>query len=82
MRVFRNGRGGGIRTRDPLRPRQVRYQTALRPDISIRNEQYARCEVLLNHKTLRTQLFFFGFENTVKNLVILADGQPLDGSCR
>jgi hypothetical protein len=28
-----NGRGGGIRTRDPLRPRQVRYQAALRPDI-------------------------------------------------
>ncbi len=27
------GRGGGIRTRDPLRPRQVRYQAALRPDI-------------------------------------------------
>ena len=26
------GRGGGIRTRDPLRPRQVRYQAALRPD--------------------------------------------------
>ena len=28
------GRGGGIRTHDPLRPRQVRYQAALRPDIS------------------------------------------------
>ena len=28
-----NGRGGGIRTHDPLRPRQVRYQAALRPDI-------------------------------------------------
>jgi hypothetical protein len=27
------GRGGGIRTRDPLRPRQVRYQAALRPDM-------------------------------------------------
>jgi hypothetical protein len=26
------GRGGVIRTRDPLRPRQVRYQAALRPD--------------------------------------------------
>ena len=71
MRFVRNGRGGGIRTRDPLRPRQVRYQTALRPDISICSEQYARCEVLLNHKNIRTQLFFFGFENTVKNLVIL-----------
>ena len=28
-----NGRGGAIRTPDPLRPRQVRYQAALRPDI-------------------------------------------------
>ena len=28
-----NGRGGEIRTHDPLRPRQVRYQAALRPDI-------------------------------------------------
>ena len=27
------GRGGQIRTGDPLRPRQVRYQAALRPDI-------------------------------------------------
>ena len=27
-----NGRGGGIRTHDPLPPRQVRYQAALRPD--------------------------------------------------
>src|SRR5574340_261238 len=26
------GRGGQIRTADPLRPRQVRYQAALRPD--------------------------------------------------
>ena len=27
------GRGGGIRTRDPLHPMQVRYQAALRPDV-------------------------------------------------
>ena len=26
------GRGGGIRTRDPLHPMQVRYQAALRPE--------------------------------------------------
>ena len=26
------GRGDRIRTYDPLRPRQVRYQAALRPD--------------------------------------------------
>ena len=28
-----NGRGGGIRTPDPLLPKQMRYQTALRPDV-------------------------------------------------
>ena len=27
------GRGDWIRTSDPLRPRQVRYRAALRPDI-------------------------------------------------
>jgi hypothetical protein len=27
-----DGRGGGIRTRDPLLPKQMRYQAALRPD--------------------------------------------------
>jgi hypothetical protein len=27
-----SGRGDWIRTSDPLRPRQVRYQAALRPD--------------------------------------------------
>jgi hypothetical protein len=26
------GRGGGIRTPDPLLPKQMRYQTALRPE--------------------------------------------------
>src|SRR5690606_27366293 len=26
------GRGGGIRTRDPLLPKQMRYQAALRPE--------------------------------------------------
>ena len=29
----KSGRGDWIRTSDPLRPRQVRYQAALRPDI-------------------------------------------------
>jgi hypothetical protein len=28
-----HGRGGGIRTPDPLLPKQMRYQTALRPDL-------------------------------------------------
>jgi hypothetical protein len=30
--LYNHGRGGQIRTADPLRPRQVRYQAALRPD--------------------------------------------------
>ena len=30
-----NGRGGEIRTPDPLLPKQMRYQAALRPDTSI-----------------------------------------------
>jgi hypothetical protein len=29
------GRGGGIRTPDPLLPKQMRYQTALRPDSAL-----------------------------------------------
>ena len=33
---FSGGRGGGIRTHDPLLPKQMRYQTALRPDPPIR----------------------------------------------
>ena len=30
------GRGGGIRTPDPLLPKQMRYQAALRPDVPFR----------------------------------------------
>ena len=30
---FQNGRGRGIRTPDPLLPKQMRYQTALCPDL-------------------------------------------------
>ena len=32
QRVINNGRSGGIRTRDPLLPKQMRYQAALRSD--------------------------------------------------
>ena len=32
--ALKSGRGDWIRTSDPLRPRQVRYQAALRPDSS------------------------------------------------
>jgi hypothetical protein len=30
--IVKDGRGGQIRTGDPLLPKQMRYQTALRPD--------------------------------------------------
>ena len=33
--VVQNGRGDMIRTCDPLLPKQMRYQTALRPDMVI-----------------------------------------------
>ena len=32
--IERNGRGERIRTSDPLVPNQVRYQTALRPELN------------------------------------------------
>ena len=31
-RFIKNGRGGEIRTPDPLLPKQLRYQAALHPD--------------------------------------------------
>ena len=38
------GRDAGIRTRDPLNPIQVRYQTAPRPDRKRRFEQVSSAE--------------------------------------
>ena len=32
LRATSTGRGGGIRTHDPLLPKQMRYQAALRPE--------------------------------------------------
>ena len=40
--VWGFGRGDWIRTSDPLRPRQVRYQAALRPD-PCRSQLYHHC---------------------------------------
>ena len=48
------GRGGEIRTHDPLRPRQVRYQAALRPDYtdcsSARPSCYPDTQVLVEER--------------------------------
>jgi hypothetical protein len=38
-----NGRGGGIRTPDPLLPKQMRYQAALRPDSTSSLAYSVRC---------------------------------------
>ena len=35
-----NGRGERIRTSDPLVPNQVRYQTALRPEICVEDVEW------------------------------------------
>ena len=37
--ALKNGRSGGIRTRDPLLPKQMRYQAALRSDCIYSNLQ-------------------------------------------
>ena len=39
---LKTGRGDWIRTSDPLRPRQVRYQAALRPDSEASNSTLRR----------------------------------------
>ena len=55
------GRGGGIRTHDPLLPKQMRYQAALRPEearilqmdpIAV-NQSAHICEMFLRHGRTR-----------------------------
>ena len=54
--IEKNGRGERIRTSDPLVPNQVRYQTALRPelcclDAGVQSETGKPWEGLLNRNT-------------------------------
>ena len=42
---MRIGRDGEIRTRDPLHPMQVRYQTALRPDLKLGARYHTYCRL-------------------------------------
>jgi hypothetical protein len=64
-----NGRGGGIRTRDPLHPMQVRYQAAPRPDESRiiaegdRPDNWPLRELMQMSVTLRGFLWHFGMHN-------------------
>src|SRR6185437_12893539 len=44
-----DGRGGGIRTHDPLPPRQMRYQAALRPD---RTYDHSRSQSFANSQAM------------------------------
>ncbi len=46
--VHPTGRGGGIRTPDPLLPKQLRYQAALHP------------EIIISHDELRTRKCYVG----------------------
>ena len=39
-----NGRGDWIRTNDPLLPKQVRYQTALRPEFTVSERRHGGCD--------------------------------------
>lgn len=54
------GRGGGIRTRDPLHPMQVRYQAALRPE---RVAHYATFEKKFQVIHRISRKFFFECES-------------------
>ena len=53
---LKNGRGDWIRTSDPLRPRQVRYQAALRPDRLSMTLQIANFGLLIDCLNSATNL--------------------------
>ena len=59
---FNSGRGGGIRTHDPLLPKQMRYQAALRPE-EARILQTERAKV--NRTGKKTVAAIPGAENNV-----------------
>lgn len=65
----KNGRGGGIRTHDPLLPKQMRYQAALRPD-----EQYSnpRRGPLLGH----TRIYLQHMSLAGAELTVIDPGDP------
>ena len=44
--LCKTGRGGRIRTADPLLPKQMRYQAALHPDCPIHREKTAVTQAL------------------------------------
>lgn len=61
LTAFFFGRDGGIRTRDPLHPMQVRYQAALRPE---RERNYSRKKLSVHGSNpffVVAQDFFCGF---------------------
>src|SRR5512145_725622 len=62
-----HGRGGGIRTRDPLHPMQVRYQAALRPE----GRDYIRATLVAAQK-LANRLDFLAHRNRVQRFGVPA----------
>ncbi len=60
----KNGRGERIRTSDPLVPNQVRYQTALRPELlntvdAVPERSFRKGKPRVAAQTRRNQLFEF-----------------------
>ena len=54
--MIQNGRGGGIRTPDPLLPKQMRYQAALRPDTFLLDTFLLDTHSIVTRNGLRTRV--------------------------
>ena len=61
----RIGRGGGIRTPDPLLPKQLRYQAALHPDKDYSRAMLRSSGQKVNAKMRKSALFGDGPELTI-----------------
>jgi leucyl/phenylalanyl-tRNA---protein transferase len=65
----KNGRGGGIRTHDPLLPKQMRYQAALRPDRQHSNPNRGPLQT-------RTRIYLRDMSLAGAKLTLLDPGDP------
>jgi hypothetical protein len=52
MSLILNGRGERIRTSDPLVPNQVRYQTALRPELNTTQQEVTALDALQSRQAI------------------------------
>ena|GEM_PF-5051314 len=76
---LKNGRGDWIRTNDPLLPKQVRYQTALRPDCGCGG---CRCVGQVPRKCSRCRRLGWPAGICRIDLLSLADSFGLRGAAR